>query len=407
MADDIIFSEDGGGSIESKDSASGSASSDGIKYESVDLDSSVGDEIKITYAADYDADEDPTTEEADEDVDLEEKEEEDASEEIKAKKPKDDASKTLLKLIDDEGEERSIPLSSTVLVKIEGKEESVTIKELQENYSGRQAVSRRFNELDKQTKVLKREKADFYEIDVKGFNESTKAVNDRLMSFSTMTPEEVVQTVAKMQGQDPKQMLGQMIKRTVDLINRYRGMTPAQVETEEELRTLRLDKKMETIDRQAKEAAQVKFNTQKEQEARRESVYSYMDQMHVEKSEFLEGIDNVVAMMESGEVTGQLDEFQIVNYVRSVKVTGVLNHALSEVRADPDPKILRRMAASIEAEEKMQERCLTMAEVKVIAKRLAATLTVKTPIAKVKAPIQKEDRDSPSYGLPSFKQRIL
>lgn len=136
----------------------------------------------------------------------EEKKEEDKEpetkqeEEPKKEEPKQPKGKTI-RVKGEDGEAKDIELDSTVKIKVDGKNEIVSIKELRDNYSGKVAWENKFSEIQEEKRTL--------ESEIKDYKQDKEQIVGHLTEISKMlddqekNPLDVLHYLVDMTGRDP------------------------------------------------------------------------------------------------------------------------------------------------------------------------------------------------------------
>jgi hypothetical protein len=266
----------------------------------------------------------------------------------------DDSPKDKLKYKD---KELDIPLEAVVTVKINGKEEQVSFKDLKSGFIGNADVQRRFTQLDK-------EKKSFYS----EMNEARKYIE----LVATLPPEQAIYFIAKQQGRDPLEVQAEVTTKIIEEVQALQKMTPTERQLRNKLAKLEAE---DAIQAKAKEIeARIAEQTKKTntKETRNAQLYQLLDDTGVSQDEFQKGAEYIVEKIVAGELEeAEWNEERIIHALRAEKVLNVMREtAKIELSSAPKPEYERRLAVALEAEEKMIGRFLTAAEVKTVTKLL-------------------------------------
>lgn len=115
-----------------------------------------------------------------------------------------------------------------VELKIDGKLEKVTLKDLKSNYSGKVAYDRKFSEVDKQHKTVIKEKA--------ALQQEIEQVNSYVNTFAAKMKQKdavgAMSYLAEFSGMSPAAMKQALITQLLPEINRQAGLTDAERDLE-------------------------------------------------------------------------------------------------------------------------------------------------------------------------------
>jgi hypothetical protein len=167
---------------------------------------------------------------------------------------------------------------SQLEVTVDGKKETVAIKDLMQNYSGKQAWDKKFNEINK----VKQE----YETNV---NHITKAVNQ--MSKKAMSGDAIgaIADLADLMGADPAKVVTDLRKQFLGDIEKYKDLTPEQIEKEQ----LALENKLY---KEQKERAQTESQRQAEYQAVNQKLDAVQKQYGLNDETFYEAYAEMVKL---------------------------------------------------------------------------------------------------------------
>jgi hypothetical protein len=347
----------------------------------------IAEDDELQFPSDEsDADEIDTEEdELEEDEDLSDEEDEEDEEDETPVAPK---KKIAAKLGDKTVE---LDESLTVPVKINGKTEEVTLKELQSDFSGRTEVTRRFTELDKQKKQLKVESEQF-------FNEKT-GVEAHLQLMSLLEPQEFVHHLAQLQGKDPDELYGSMVKQIVTLVNEMAEMSPKQRELYNENRKFKAEKKIAEVRSKVESRLSEHRQQRQSQQERYEQFVTEMQAMEVQESDYSAAVKEIEDGIKEGRLSGEWSEFDVLDFAREKKVLTSIHETVNNVdKGKATPEYARRIRAVIKAEEEANGVIYSSEEVSKLTRHL-----MKIDSKRVRETPKSASKDATSARKPSQK----
>lgn len=279
----------------------------------------------------------------------------------------------------------------TVPVKINGKTEEVTLKELQSDFSGRTEVTRRFTELDKQKKQLKVESEQF-------FNEKT-GVEAHLQLMSLLEPQEFVHHLAQLQGKDPDELYGSMVQKIVTLVNEMAEMSPKQRELYNENRKFKAEKKIAEVRSKVESKLSEHRQQRQSQQERYEQFVTEMQAMEVQESDYNAAVKEIGDGIKEGRLSGEWSEFDVLDFAREKKVLTSIHETVNTVdKGRATPEYAKRIRAVIKAEEEANGVIYSSEEVSKLTRHL-----MKIDSKRVRETPKSASKDATSVRKPSQK----
>lgn len=303
--------------------------------------------------------------------------------------------------------DKTVELDETVKipVKINGKLEEVSLKELQSDYSGRTEVTRRFTELDKQKKQLKVESDQF-------FNEKT-GVEAHLQLMSLLEPQEFVHHLAQLQGKDPDELYGSMVKQIVTLVNEMAEMSPKQRELYNENRKFKAEKKIAEVRSKVESKLSEHKQQRQSQQERYEQFVTEMQAMEVQEADYNAAVKEIEDGIKEGRLSGEWSEFDVLDFAREKKVLTSISETVNNVsKGKASPEYTRRIRAAIKAEEDANDVIYSSEEIAKLTRHLVkldSKLVRETPknavktATSVRKPSQKTEKSDDSAFLDTMR----
>jgi len=263
-------------------------------------------------------------------------------------------------------EEIDIPEDAVIQVKVNGEVVEVTAKELASDYSGRAEISRRFTQLDKDRR--------HFQTQADSFEQQKARVNSHLELMSVLEPDEFIHHLAELQGQDPDEMFGNLVKKTVALVKQMQSVSPEQRHLVNENRKFRIEKKLQEVSRTINAQQEQHVQQTQQQSQRKEQVVGEMTSMHLTREDFVAAVNEVADYVKqeqsAGRNPGTFNEFDILDWAREGQIlTTIKENVIKEV---PNASVdyLKKVRLAIEAEEKYHGRFFTKKEIGTIVSRL-------------------------------------
>jgi cell division protein FtsB len=125
-------------------------------------------------------------------------------------------------------EELSVSDETEVEVKIDGKLEKISLKDLKNNYSGKVAYDRKFTELDKQNKQVTQERTKLQQ----EINQVNQYVNTFAEKMRNRDAVGAMSYLAEFSGMSPAAIKQTLINQLIPEINRQAGLTEAERDLE-------------------------------------------------------------------------------------------------------------------------------------------------------------------------------
>ena len=185
------------------------------------------------------------------------------------------------------------------LIKIDGKEEFVSLEDLGNDYSGQKAIAKRFSEYDRKEKEFKME-----------MDAVNNYINDLGNTMRTSSMLDGVSKIAELTGIGPHQVKKALIDELLPEINRLAGLSDDQRELEFNREDLNYQKEM-----QQREAE--RFQQQQAQRELQDKMNNLMSQNNVSQDEYVEAENYLYARQDElgQEVTPEL----VVDYANFAK----------------------------------------------------------------------------------------
>jgi hypothetical protein len=203
----------------------------------------------------------------------------------------EDSQKTVDKVTFKDGDKDvAISKDAKVEIKINGKKETMTLSEALANASGNVHIARETSRLGRESKQLQ-EKSQAFEQTVAQVNENAAAL------LEITDPYELCEYICELKGGDPDELFETMVKNTVEVLQKYKGMTDRELELERENRKYRRDLKV----RESKQKASQE--TQQKQE-KRQSLETTLKNEGFAFSDFESTLDEMQEAIKNGEELG-------------------------------------------------------------------------------------------------------
>lgn len=227
-----------------------------------------------------------------------------------------------VKLLDSEGKVIEISPDVQLDVIIDGKKVKASLNELKSNYSGKVVYEKKYQELDSERKLYKREKQDW--------EGKRTALNERINEFYKLAtvekkPVEALQYLVGMSGLNQADFFKNLQSKMYADAYDYFTKNPEerkQIDFDQEMAYKRSEQQM--LDRQVREqAAQLKYNQEK---------YHFMQQAGMTENQFDEIRDQFV---EKGIDPKELHP----ETVARVHVKGMMYREIGDILKKVDPKL--------------------------------------------------------------------
>lgn len=305
--------------------------------------------------------EDPEETYDDEDAEnIEEVDSEEESEELEEEQSQESDSK-IIKAKKGE-KEFSLPEDAIIPVKINGKIMEVPIKDLTADYSGRTEIQRRFTQLDNEKKVYQKEKDSF----IKHKNE----VSAHLQLMATLDPDEFIHHLATLKGQDPDELFGQMVQKTVDLITTMSEMTPEVRKVYNENRKYKIQQSLSQKAKEINDFSAKELQKKEVEEQAKAKVFAQMEKLEVTLDEFYAAGEKMATLIDEGKIEGNFNEYDILEWAREEKVLTLIDDAVKVQLPKATPEYKKNLRKALKAEEAYLSRYLSPDEVSTIVERL-------------------------------------
>ncbi|MCK9370520.1 hypothetical protein M0R04_11470 [Candidatus Dojkabacteria bacterium] len=222
---------------------------------------------------------------------------------------------------------------SEVEVKINGKVEKVSLKDLKSNYSGKVAYDQKFSEIDKQHKSVLKEKTNLQQ-EVDQINTYVNTFADRMKKQDAVG---AMSYLAEFSGMSPAAMKQMLINQLLPEINRQSGLTESE-------RDLELTKEEIAFQKTLQERELVKLkqeNSQKSAELETtrlkmksgvsdtewDEAFEFLD-THLDKNKVItrnDVVDYAIWKRADTKTTNVLSDFDGGKYLQNVEVRDTLN----------------------------------------------------------------------------------
>jgi hypothetical protein len=277
-----------------------------------------------------------------------------------AEKPEEPESKLIKAKKGDK--EFSVPEDAVVPVKVNGKITQVPIKDLAADYSGRTEIQKRFTQLDNERKTYEKERDSF----VTHKNE----ISAHLQLMATLEPDEFIHHLATLKGEDPDELYGRMVQKTVELINTMAEMTPEVRKIYNENRKYKIQ---QALAQKAKELNESSTKKTKEQEAKdraKQQVFSQMEKLEITQDEFFAAGEKMATLIDEGKIEGNFNEYDILEWAREEKVLTLIDDTVKVELPKATTEYKKNLRKALKAEEAYLGRYLTTDEISAIVERL-------------------------------------
>jgi len=220
--------------------------------------------------------------------------------------------------------EVSVSKDAEVEIKVDGKRETITLQEALNQASGGINVSREINRVkERETKL---------ETQISQFKEETAKVNANAEALLEIKdPYELCEFICDLKGGDPDQLLEEMIKSTVEHLNRYKNMSDRELQLDRENRKFKREQRA----REATEKVQKETATRTQQETQ---LVESLEAEGFTKEDFFSTIDELQEKAKNGEELGfDLDtienptEDDIIDYMVAKDLDDRVVESLSEI----------------------------------------------------------------------------
>jgi len=303
------------------------------------------------------------SEETSDDEDTETTEEvdsEEESEELEKEQPQETDSKVIKAK---KGEkEYSLPEDAIIPVKINGKITEVPIKDLTADYSGRTEIQRRFTQLDNERKTYQKEKDSF----VKHKNE----VSAHLQLMATLDPDEFIHHLATLKEQDPDELFGEMVQKTVSLINTMSEMTPEVRKVYNENRKYKIQQSLSQKAKEINESSVKELQKKELEDQAKAKVFAQMDKLEITPDEFFVAGEKIATLIDEGKIKGNFNEYDILEWAREEKVLTLIDNTVKVELPKATLEYKKNLRKALKAEEAYLGRYLSTDEVSTIVERL-------------------------------------
>jgi hypothetical protein len=170
-----------------------------------------------------------------------------------------------------------------VPVKINGKEEYISLKDLQSQHSGRVAYDKKFQEMDVQRRT---------------FESKMKAANDKITSiFEEPDPEIRFYKMAELSGKEPVEVYQKFLADNLELLEKYYGMS----DDERKVDAIAYENKI----LKHRQESQTKMEAQRKSEQDLSAKIAGLEKTHNLKSEeFWNHYDQIAELQKAGKLVG-------------------------------------------------------------------------------------------------------
>lgn len=256
-----------------------------------------------------------------------------------------------------------IPKQALVDIKIDGKIESLPLKEVLNRASGAVHIEREASRIGRERKALEVERAEWREK-----AENTKQNMETLQELiQNAGPEEVAAYFAHLKGEDPNVMFNSIIQNALKYAEQFEGLTEREVQLLNENRKYKLDQFIASKRAKANEAkqAQEAEKRQMAEEAKRRNVTS--EDWNKYSAELLE-------RMKSGELDREISSPKdVFDYIderkREMKVEAAIGGVQKSLLRDSEFKT--RVAEAVVIIEATRKRVMSPEEVKALVRHAA------------------------------------
>lgn len=290
--------------------------------------------------------------------------------------------------------------TATIPWKIDGKQQAVTVKDLLDNYSGKVAWDKRFNEVATQRKQLTTEKMQLEQ----ARSAQQAMIRDLHEKATAGKPFEAVQTLLKMTGTNinPREYVSQLRASLLEQAQKLASMTDAEraaYEINEEREQLKAERDNWKQQREAEQA----------QEALKTRVVAAIQESGLDTEQFVEASSRYAELVKArGGDPNQIQPEHVVSHIRMTDAYEVARDAIAELEPDlvRDGTVIDDAKWDKLAQLKMANPDISKAEFvelyrqvraakagKVVAKKIAKApvATVATASAKTKPKAVKTD----------------
>jgi hypothetical protein len=215
--------------------------------------------------------------------------------------------------------EFDLPAEAQLTFPIDGKPASVSIADLQKNYSGKVVWEKRFQELDADKKTFTKEKVK-YESDLKTTDEAI----GKLVTLSQQgKPRAAIEYLYEVLGGDPRAGWKQMKESVKAELEKYKDMSPEQIQA--------IEAQEEADFYKGRDSDRAKMDAkQKDHEAVQQRVTQVLDKTKMTQKEFSELADELRSFASQGklkaeEITPELIGEYYTGIQREEKISSFLD----------------------------------------------------------------------------------
>ena len=200
-------------------------------------------------------------------------------------------------------------------IKIDGKLEKVSLKDLKANYSGKVAYDKKFSEIDKTQKAVVKEKA----VLQKEIDQVNSYVNEFASKMKAKDPVGAMAYLAQFSGLSPAQMKHNLIQQLLPEINRLSDLTP-------EARDLELNKEELNFQKNRQEMELKKLHAENSKKESELANYKLRSEKGISENEWETAFEFLDTHLEPGKPITRNDVAEYAIWKRADnRATGVLS----------------------------------------------------------------------------------
>lgn len=325
-----------------------------------------GGKIIEPPSVEVDEDEEEIEEEGEEDEDDSDEDSEDAEDSNEDSEDADEPDSEPKKVIKAKvgSKEVSLNADAKIKVKVDGKEEEITLQDAINDYSGRTAIARQFSQIDKEKKTVQKAREEF--------DKDRQDIALHLELMTTLEGPEFIRHFAQLKGKDPEQVYAQFIQAVIKEQQELQSLTPQERELKRQLKRFETEQKITSVHNQLDQQRQAEAQKQQTLQQRQQKTYSQLEAYEIPKDEFLEGFKKLEKLIEDGQLPSdrEYDEFDVIHFVREGRVLTLIDESVNNLVKSPTTEYKKRIRVAIDAEERYRERPLKESEIKMIVSQL-------------------------------------
>lgn len=305
--------------------------------------------------------------------------EEDAEAEREADKPesKEEAEELPEEVGDEEVDTRSwvvakagdkslkIPKGALVDIKVNGKLESLPLKEVLNRASGALHIERETSRLGRERKAL--------EADQSKWREKAQVVNDNMQILQelceTGTPEEVAAYYAHIAGKDPNTIFNSIIENALKYAQQYEGLTEREIALQNENRKFRLQ---QLIESKRSQRAQAQAQAEQQRKSEAERVSNLCKRKNITGEQFSRYSDELARMSDAElqEMGIEITPESVTDYIVKRRLEEGVQSAITAVNKAllKDSEFRDRIAEAVTVIEATRKRVMSPREVQDLVK---------------------------------------